>query len=115
MKKVWWIIAIIVFLTVLAIVEISLFTDSEKILGNKLCINAGGHIALPSEANRNLGCCEGLRTIPPTFPSTDPKDHISSLPEGCGISVGPTPICSNCGNGKCEPWENKCNCPEDCS
>ena len=23
-------------------------------------------------------------------------------------------ICSKCGNGKCEQWENTCNCPSDC-
>lgn len=23
-------------------------------------------------------------------------------------------ICSPCGDGICEPWENRCNCPEDC-
>lgn len=80
------------------------------------CIIAGESIPLPSEAqNKNVECCEGLSTIPPTFPSTNPEEHISSLPEGCGISVGPTPICSDCGNEKCESWENKCNCPKDCT
>ena len=23
-------------------------------------------------------------------------------------------LCSECGNGVCEPWENPCNCEEDC-
>lgn len=77
------------------------------------CIAAGEHMPLPSEGN--LECCGGLRTIRPTFPSTNPEEHISSLPDGCGISVGTTPICSDCGNEKCEVGENECNCPEDCS
>jgi hypothetical protein len=36
---------------------------------------------------------------------------------GCSdlIAPGLGYICSStCGNGKCELWENKCNCPEDC-
>jgi len=24
-------------------------------------------------------------------------------------------LCSDCGNGICESWESKCNCPEDCA
>ena len=30
--------------------------------------------------------------------------------------AGKNSICSACGNGICESnWENKCNCPQDCS
>ncbi len=35
---------------------------------------------------------------------------------GC-VSQGPPSVlvCSPCGNSVCEPWENRCNCAEDCS
>jgi hypothetical protein len=80
---------------------------------NASCVKEGESIPWPS-ANKNNECCAGLAPIPPTFPTNNSKEHISSLPEGCGISVGTTNICSNCGNGKCESWENACNCPQDC-
>lgn len=111
MKKELIIFGIAVLLIILGISSCKKTSDKTALP----CIIAGEHIPLPSETNGNVECCEGLRTISPTFPSTNPEEHISSLPEGCGISVGPTPICSDCGNGKCETWENKCNCPEDCN
>lgn len=63
------------------------------------CKKAGEH-ALVSE------CCEGLEKIPPAYAYDD----------RCEIDmVGWTPICSDCGNGICETWESKCNCPQDCN
>ncbi|MCX6818728.1 MAG: DUF333 domain-containing protein [Candidatus Aenigmarchaeota archaeon] len=60
----------------------------------------GGEPALVSE------CCEGMEKIPPTY----------IYNEDCtSIMTGWTSICSDCGNGNCETWENKCNCPEDCT
>lgn len=41
------------------------------------CISAGESIPLPSEENKNVECCEGLRTILPTFPFN--KSRISDL------------------------------------
>ncbi|MFA5125779.1 MAG: Kazal-type serine protease inhibitor family protein [archaeon] len=50
-------------------------------------------------------CCEGLTGIQPT---------ATLVGDECKMMVGST-LCSNCGNGTCEKWENKCNCPSDCS
>lgn len=52
------------------------------------------------------GCCDGLTAIKPT-------SSLSSTGE-CVPIVGSS-VCSNCGNGTCESWENQCNCKEDCS
>jgi hypothetical protein len=55
--------------------------------------------------NGNFGkCAKGLVEIS-TFYRTDPF---------CIQGEGGALICSDCGNGLCEEWENKCNCPEDC-
>jgi len=47
-------------------------------------------------------CCPGLVAISPTTPE-----------QGCEPLEWAV-ICSNCGNGTCEEWENYCNCPQDC-
>lgn len=47
-------------------------------------------------------CCIGLVAINPTTPDLN-----------CEPLLGAS-ICSKCGNGTCEQWENYCNCPEDC-
>jgi hypothetical protein len=52
-------------------------------------------------------CCDGLRAISPTIIFTDTCNFNNM--------TGWTSICSDCGNGVCENWESKCNCPEDCS
>ncbi len=50
-------------------------------------------------------CCPGLTELLPA--SVYDKD--------CEVKVvGRPSICSDCGNGDCESWENKCNCPKDC-
>ena len=51
-------------------------------------------------------CCEGLKQIP----AAQTYDQDCN-PVGIG---GAGPICSDCGNSICEPWESKCNCPLDC-
>ena len=58
------------------------------------------------ESSYVFGCCEGLKEIQP----------IRAYDDECNFTgiIGGTPICSDCGNGRCEEWENKCNCPEDC-
>lgn len=53
-------------------------------------------------------CCEGLEAIS----SPDYFDEDCNFKPKIGVSGGA--ICSNCGNGICENWENRCNCPEDC-
>lgn len=50
-------------------------------------------------------CCEGLESIPNSAKGTDGI---------CAESVGGYPVCSDCGNGVCEEWENVCNCEIDC-
>ena len=60
-----------------------------------------------AEAGENRGvavvCCEGLVEIANSFPC----GHV------CSIIFG-YPLCSACGDGICDDWENSCNCPEDC-
>ena len=49
-------------------------------------------------------CCEGLATIP-----------VRDYEDGeCLFVFDAGTICSDCGNGVCEDWENQCNCAEDC-
>ena len=48
-------------------------------------------------------CCPGLDTLSITDESQKDCTPLS------GIA-----LCSNCGNGKCEYGENKCNCQADC-
>jgi len=54
-------------------------------------------------------CCEGLRQIPPAYIYDANCNQLEMPPPGW------LPVCSDCGNGVCEPWESKCNCPEDCA
>lgn len=51
-------------------------------------------------------CCEGLKAISQI--SCDEKTGI------CGQTTGSQGICSPCGNGVCDSYENDDNCPEDC-
>jgi len=44
-------------------------------------------------------CCDGLS---PISPQTDSEPIVGAS------------ICSNCGNGTCEAWENQYNCDDDC-
>ena len=55
-------------------------------------------------------CCGDLKAIP-TLNSYD--ENCNREPPPPGIRGGRT-VCSNCGNRRCEEWETKCNCPEDC-
>ncbi|MCF7844755.1 MAG: hypothetical protein K9M03_02925 [Kiritimatiellales bacterium] len=59
-------------------------------------------------------CCEGLRPIAVAFPgeSQPPSREIESS-NSCTAILG-SMICSNCGDGICEEWENECNCSDDC-
>jgi hypothetical protein len=54
-------------------------------------------------------CCEGLKAIP-ISEDYDENCNLEITPPGLPGSV----VCSNCGNGNCEEWESKCNCPKDC-
>jgi len=52
-----------------------------------------------------IDCCEGLSPID----NSEPTD--SGI---CSAMAGGYSMCSDCGNGLCEEWENSCNCGEDC-
>jgi len=52
-------------------------------------------------------CCEGLDEI---YPS-----HIFDTNCNKLALVGWLFLCSDCGNGICENWESRCNCPADCA
>lgn len=60
----------------------------------------------PNDPNIGITCCAGLDMISPGSVAADGS---------CIILVGAGTICSDCGNGICEAWENKCNCNEDCT
>lgn len=60
-------------------------------------------------------CCTGLIF---TTPETVTSMVFVGYPGGCGPDFSYSPsevICLPCGNGICEPPENQCDCPEDCS
>ena len=62
------------------------------------CAEAGEHRGVAVE------CCEGLVEIGTAYP----EDYV------CHHLFGAFPLCSACGDGNCDDWENSCNCPEDC-
>ncbi len=63
------------------------------------CAQAGEHSGVA------IQCCEGLDEISNSLVGNDGM---------CAYPIGAYPICSDCGNGICESWENLCSCPEDC-
>jgi len=67
----------------------------------KLPCKEAGESVLVSE------CCEGLEQIPPTRIYDDDCNYTGM--------TGWLYLCSDCGNGICETWESKCNCPQDCN
>jgi len=50
-----------------------------------------------------LECCEGLAPVP----------LVVGVGEGCVEQEGAS-VCTACGDGVCDPWENACSCPDDC-
>lgn len=100
-NKIWIIMGIIIIVIVLIFGAYYLFNRQ----GNNSCAEAGKYANIPIPQIKGMKCCKSLIKIPPTT-SFDDKCIIKSRSEF---------ICSDCGNGKCESWENKCNCPEDCS
>ncbi len=64
------------------------------------CIGEGEKGSLFNEEE----CCYGLYAISNSFMEN-------------GVCIAPNDgsfVCSNCGNERCESWENSCNCPKDC-
>jgi len=50
-------------------------------------------------------CCPGLDSL-----SIEKWDGELNV---CATLIG-TKVCGDCGNSSCEPWENHCNCSQDC-
>ena len=68
------------------------------------CVEEGGQI--PGGSPSDIQCCAGLVEI----------EDIAAGEDGeCDIFLSTGIICSDCGNGGCELWENQCNCPQDCA
>ena len=63
------------------------------------CVEAGNPV-------KTGKCCVGLSTIS----AMDLREDYR-----CRARVGGWGVCSDCGNGTCETWENPCNCFQDCS
>lgn len=103
------IIGVIAVVILVVILGVYLFPSGEK------CANAG-----ESSSNPSLGpdenpreCCEGLVEISWDL-RYEPGDEMADE-NGCVMTVGAGSICSDCGNGICEEWEDKCRCPRDCT
>jgi hypothetical protein len=84
--------------------------DSSEIIYDDLrtemykdCKNAG-EIWLVRPQTRYTVCCPGL-------------DFIAVISEENGLCAFDPEhsMCSDCGNGICENWENNCNCQKDCT
>ena len=73
------------------------------------CIEAGKvgeFYGPPAVLDTILGKCCGKLTLIPEATSTNCQPT--------NPAHGKILICSDCGNGVCETWENKCNCPANC-
>lgn len=108
MKKGWKISIIICGIAVLLL---------GLIIYNKLagCAREGEISSNPSlgpDAPRERECCKGLVVISQGFVYKPNEEWADE--NGCVMLDGMGSICSDCGNGHCEKWENRCNCPEDC-
>ncbi len=76
--------------------------------GQRIPITAISPAGFEQRKHMAIECCEGLKAIPPL----DYFDKDCNFRPRIGVTEGA--ICSDCGNGTCESWENKCNCPKDC-
>jgi hypothetical protein len=68
----------------------------------KGCKNAGESWLVRPETRYTV-CCEGLDFL-----------AVAQVIDGLCSFDQEHVICSNCGNGICEKWENFCSCPSDC-
>ncbi len=114
MKKKLRIILIIFLILILLFIILVLIqrirpSIEEK---NEECIRAGEFANYLNPTVPQNICCEGLIEISGGI-NYEPSNP-SSNEEGCVFLLGAGTICSDCGNGNCESWENKCNCPQDC-
>jgi hypothetical protein len=57
-------------------------------------------------------CCQGLARSEIIAPATGPLVDDA----GCSVPMPPSvKTCLPCGNGVCDPGENRCNCTVDCA
>tara|TARA_Y100000310_G_scaffold3_1_gene2 strand:- start:158 stop:502 length:345 start_codon:yes stop_codon:yes gene_type:complete len=82
--------------------------------GSLTCAKAGYTSSNPSlgPSDPNNQCCEGLVSISNDLRYEPGAEYADE--DGCAMTEGGGSICSDCGNGNCEDWENPCNCPVDC-
>ena len=107
MKKGLWIITIVII--VVFVLGIIFLLNNNLRKNSGACFRAGEIIN-----DSRLSCCNDLGAID-TGKRYDPNDFLSDK-QGCFhlINIDNNSLCSNCGNGICETWENPCNCPRDC-
>jgi hypothetical protein len=80
------------------------------------CAQAGYFSSNPSLGpnDPDIPCCTGLIRIGKGNMIYDPTSEDANE-NGCVLGViGSGTICSDCGNGNCEEWEDLCTCPSDC-
>ena len=76
------------------------------------CAKAGERY-LPLPKSERKECCWGLQRI--TLCVYYNPDDQNANEEGCVGSGFPCgSVCSDCGNGVCERWEDQCTCAKDC-
>lgn len=99
---------IFVILLLLGFYKIYSYISNEERVEN--CANAGEYLpsgfAIETEDTKTE-CCAGLRVL--STQEYDEKD------DKCYYATDSPLFCSDCGNGKCEEWENPCNCRDDCT
>jgi hypothetical protein len=61
---------------------------------------------LDARPTSNITCCEGLERVPN---ATVNNESI------CIPPINNSFVCTECGNGLCQPPENECSCPADCN
>jgi len=89
--------------------ETYIFFKTHKIEQGTICMKKGARFGYQNYS-KSL-CCSGLKPIKTMAYYTEGQESYG----GCSISLSSGYVCSNCGDGFCNPLENYCNCPEDCT
>jgi len=93
-------IVILIIIAVILLLVVFLFVKNYK---NYIdCAGAGEQISTMMLDGKE--CCVGLKRI----------GVMGESGEGVVWKMTDVAICSDCGNGFCESWENKHSCSEDC-
>jgi hypothetical protein len=108
MKK--WVMLTIIGVAVLAALILAFGVYYYRLAA--ICVNAGEINSNPSSSSHLVKCCVGLRPVY-TGMRYLPENELADG-NGCISSEGFPSVCSDCGNGNCESWENICNCQVDC-